>query len=200
MRFNEGDPSSDVPIDWYFTKPDAKWIGFPNVFNSRNWYRGVPFWPDIGEIEGAMRPWRSGTGLSCSGDLHVSGTAAKWLHGEPSSEFIFDPPCSCPELICQDAATETGFVNERGVILPWQFPTFFNAQSQVDPAVFYTDMPVTLCPSGGPRMNLFLTDGPPTFNVLSPIDAVNIINGDFGFYKVPVTSPHLPGEMIGVES
>jgi len=58
------DPELLMPpqmIDWYFLPVDAPWCGVPNVLNSRNWYLGTIGWPDLGEVEGAARPWRNGS-------------------------------------------------------------------------------------------------------------------------------------------
>jgi hypothetical protein len=95
MRFFSNDLTIETPVLWYFTEPGAKWCGLPNVFNSRNWYGGTTGWPDLGEVEGAPRPWADGSGL-CHGHFGPFGTAGQWEEGARTSEAIVDNPCTYP--------------------------------------------------------------------------------------------------------
>jgi hypothetical protein len=96
MRFFADDLSIETPVDWYFTDPGAKWCGLSNVFNSRNWYGGQQDWPLLGEVEGAARPWRNGSGL-CHGNRGPFGSAEQWEHGAQVADAIPADPCPGPQ-------------------------------------------------------------------------------------------------------
>jgi len=92
MRFFRDDLTVETPVEWYFLPSDAKWCGLPNIFNSRNWYGGVDDWPDLGEIEGAPRPYSKGGGAPV-GTKGPYGTADQWEFGAYVSDALKEGPC-----------------------------------------------------------------------------------------------------------
>jgi hypothetical protein len=93
MRFFKDDLTIELPVKWYFTDPAAEWVGFANVFNSRNWYlTDADTWPDLGEVQGALRPWADGSGL-CPGRPGPFGTDLEWDDGAYTTDVIASNPC-----------------------------------------------------------------------------------------------------------
>jgi hypothetical protein len=200
MRFNPDEPREETRVRWYFTKPDAKWCGLPNVFNSRNWYKGVPNWPLLGEVEGAARPWDDGH--PCPGEDGPHGTADQWLYGSPVS--LFPPLCSCVCPTCMVAADEFGFVQHQGgPVMQFQFGLpLFAAQDSIHPAVWWTDyVSDSFCAALGFAMDLWLTGPPPDFAKIVQLKLVsNNFQHNAGAWKVPLSSPYFPGEVVTVAS
>jgi hypothetical protein len=92
MRFFKDDLAMEMPVTWYFTDPKADWCGKANIFNSRNWYKGELGWPDLGEVEGAPRPWADGEGL-CLGHPGPFGSDLEWEDGTYLVDRVPFNPC-----------------------------------------------------------------------------------------------------------
>ncbi len=58
MSFGENSSRADL-IRWYWADDNAKDLGFPTPFVSRNWDQWE-IWPDVGEQQYAARPWVDG--------------------------------------------------------------------------------------------------------------------------------------------
>jgi hypothetical protein len=100
MRFYPDNPGLLTDVAWFFTDPDAPYVGVPNSFDSRNWYGGVPYWPAIGEVEGATRQWSNGFTLYPADDIPVVGDKEWWIDGVDSSQQTPTPPCGPPIQRC----------------------------------------------------------------------------------------------------
>lgn len=203
MRFFRDDLSIETSVDWYFTEPDAKWIGLSNVFNSRNWYGGTIDWPLLGEVEGADRPWRDGSGLPV-GDLGPYGTADQWDDGAYVADALEETPCpGPPPPLCQVPATTAGFVQHTGgPIMPWNLEgPYIATQDNIDPSVWWTDVVKGPCGNLARSMDLRLTSGPPNFTEVAKCTLIFELPGEAGGdWQVPLSSPVFPGEQISVFS
>ena len=84
FRFGRG--SGHVSkITWYWCGSDAEKLPFPTPFASRNYVeKGV--WPELGEVEGASRPWRNGSfPVFVEGNNPPCGSAMVWQYGYPGT-------------------------------------------------------------------------------------------------------------------
>jgi hypothetical protein len=174
MRFFPDRPDVLTTVDWYFTddtaatgNPGIAWIGTPNVFNSRNWYKGTINWPMLGEVEGSPRTWRDGSfPVAMNGGGRV-GEPDVWDNGVPFNQAVPDSPCGAP---CQafhgppvllSLLDGVGFRN----LVQWPFGTRpFYVQDPVKPALWWT-ITHTLTPCGDTGASAFvhLSNGPPNF-------------------------------------
>jgi hypothetical protein len=170
MRLFRDDPTRITPVTWFFTDPAAKWCGMANVFNSRNWYGGVKGWPDLGEVEGAPRPWYSGKTV-CHSGFDTLGTEDQWEHGADLADAISVDPCDGPLV---QAFGEVQVVFEEGAVAIFgtRFsPDLWYAASGFVPGNFY----VLRANSNGPGccfarqadFRICFT-GPPTFDEYPP--------------------------------
>jgi hypothetical protein len=180
MRFFENDLTIETPVKWYFTSPDAKWCGLPNVFNSRNWYGGTIGWPLLGEVEGAARPWSNGSG-GCQTGKGPFGSEDQWLEGASTSEAVDSTPCAVgPGL---GMPTVTAFFTTPG-------HNFFATKWSDD--IWYAPLPghaghfLTITPLGGPfccfarGAVVSCTSGPPDFTFVEGVS----MGGTLGFCEV----------------
>jgi hypothetical protein len=175
MRFFKDDEFLELPVRWYFTDPAAEWVGFENVFNSRNWYlTDVEEWPTMGEVQGAPRPWADGVGL-CAGHPGPFGTALEWSEGSYLVNRIAANPCLAP--------IGFGFPIRNLKFSPLLQPTVVAIRDGdnwygpywATPGEFitYTAQPgAACCQERSAVMNI--TDGPPAFNVIQACDPTDI--------------------------
>jgi hypothetical protein len=193
MRFFRDDESITLPVRWYFTKPDAQWVGVENTFDSRNWYLGEPAtWPLLGEVQGAPRTWVDGVNPCISG-LGPFGSAEQWADGALASEAIAEDPCKGPLV---QPFGEFGCFFEYG---GGGFPGI-----RWSPDLWYSDVVpfpgwwLTLQANAkGPgccferQGDFFLSDGPPAFNPL-PFGQPVMITADGGCFDVHYSADGLP--------
>lgn len=93
------------PMTWYFVDPSTPLFPARTVFSSLNWTR--PHWsptPNLGEVIGAPRPWRSGSRpdlVPGPGVFPLTGLTEWFFTGAPPGAA--DPPVwggmSCPVVV-----------------------------------------------------------------------------------------------------
>jgi hypothetical protein len=149
-----------------------------NIFNSRNWYGGELGWPQLGEVEGAARPWSDGTGC-CNPAEGVFGTEDQWKSGSLLADALDSPPCAGPEILGFPLVNVVG--NIQGdivnfVVQPFPLPCYGDLAFVGFPGYFLTLLPQ----AGGAccfahSSVIAITSGPPLFTVLSPSPAGEIV-------------------------
>ena len=84
FRFGRGSGQVSL-IKWYWCDAGAGVLPFPTPFSSRN-YVEKGAWPDLGEVEGAPRPWRNGSfPVDVPGTSGPCGRADVWRFGYPGT-------------------------------------------------------------------------------------------------------------------
>jgi hypothetical protein len=193
MNFFTDVGSVPLSVTWYFTDPGAKWCGLPNVFNSRNWYlTDADKWPDLGEVQGAPRPWADGS-EGCLAHPGPFGTADQWLHGAAQADALASDPCFGARDFMgfgtfRMEATFCGLLTVDMVMYGdrWSIP-------YPDPVTgpdWLTAFPVAApqcCFARGAR--IAVTGPPPAFTVVRNLDIAPRLIGDCagGFGNDPVT-------------
>lgn len=102
MRFYPDRPDVLTPIQWYFTDPDAPWIGKENVFNSRVWYDGEE-WdapPVLGEDMESARHFVSGLKPEGMVNTPCQTSDDVWLNGVPFDQAGSAPYNEQGQLLC----------------------------------------------------------------------------------------------------
>lgn len=100
MQLVAGDPSSQIPVVWYFAPPGAKSISVPSNFRSLTW-NGEPLETfDLGE-QGPRGAYYNGNNpWGYTGECTV-GSDDQWLNGLTAAEFASPgpmPACCRPPL------------------------------------------------------------------------------------------------------
>lgn len=99
-RLWQGD-DTEVPIRWFFVDEATPMMEGPTPFCSRNWDRDDA-WPELGEVQGAARPWKNGMAPAGYLALRHCGSAEAWQEGgrhgvdEPiqTNEEGYSPCCA----------------------------------------------------------------------------------------------------------
>lgn len=126
MRFFRDSLSTATPVRWYFLPEGSQWVGLENVFNSRNWYGGTQFWPDLGEVEGSPRTWVDGSGAPALGGGPF-GDADQWQDGAYLADAINYNACFGPRI-------------PPWIEVGWYRPPFANPPIRVSPTVWAVPM------------------------------------------------------------
>jgi len=101
MRFYRDRPDVLTDVTWYFVPEGTPWIGVPNVFNSRNWYLNTPSpWPQLGEVEGAPRPWSNGHAPAALAQARCGSSDRAWSDGVSFDQADTVPHTDSGILIC----------------------------------------------------------------------------------------------------
>jgi hypothetical protein len=182
--FFRDDPENIQDIEWYFTAPDAPWIGKENIFNARTWYGGVDDWPEIGEVQDAPRLYSKG-GNTRTGSPH--GTDDQWEHGAYVEDAVPSDPCGGSGMrgLAFPGLGSGWAENFHEPLNPVLFfsPTIAYFEDPENPGFFWTFRRNDLMhPCGfAAGSDMSITDGPPDFNFFeevffrgdTPIDCLN---------------------------
>jgi microcystin-dependent protein len=87
------DSNAQIDIRWFFCDPGAQPFPFPHAYGSLNWHD--PNAPGRGEVPGAPRSYRKGSGPTTLPGDHFCGQADWFLHGAPVAAPNVSPLFCC---------------------------------------------------------------------------------------------------------
>jgi len=94
MRFFR-DNQLEIPVRWYFCKPNARIFPHYTRFGSGNWAGDKYDWRGAGEVAEIPRPWSNGETLALADGQHFCGSVDDFAQGA-----AFDPSFNARDSAC----------------------------------------------------------------------------------------------------